>query len=76
MDSQYSLIRNDDHAYALRLITHAIELCSDPVSTSQLEEGSDATASYPGAYGYCYQTLKQLKEQLQFIQSYDPKVPF
>ena len=61
------------------MLVRAINLCSNPLPLSELDDNADSTASYAGAYGYSYQTLKSIKEYIDNAKPYDPSlasVPF
>ena len=46
------------------MLVRAINLCGSPLPLSELDDNADATASYAGAYGYSYQTLKCIKDHI------------
>jgi hypothetical protein len=79
MDQTYCLISSWDLERIDEMVVRAINLCANPVSLSELDEEHDATASYAGAYGYSYQTLKSIKDHIDTARPYDPSlsdVPF
>ena len=55
-------------------ITRTLNLCSSPKSLTECTPDDDATASYAGAFGYSYQTLKMIKTQLDAARLVDPSV--
>ena len=62
------------HDQMLEMMERTIRLCANPVSNESLIDGveHDATASYPGAYGYSYQCVKCLKDILECGQLIEP----
>jgi hypothetical protein len=74
MKQDYCLIRSKDLQYIDEILVRTINLCASPFSITQLDEDADATASYPGAYGYSYQALKMIKDYLDQAQPYDPSL--
>ena len=74
MKQDYCLIRSKDLQYIDEILVRTINLCASPVSITQLDEDADATASYPGAYGYSYMALKVIKDYLDQAQPYDPSL--
>jgi hypothetical protein len=74
MEQSYCLIRSKDLQYVDEILVRTLNLCANPVSSSLLDEDADATASYPGAYGYSYMALKMIKGYLDMAQTYDPSL--
>jgi hypothetical protein len=74
MNQSYCLISSYDLEQIDRMLVRAINLCANPVSISQLDENSDSTASYAGAYGYSYQTLKSIKDHIDTARPFDPSL--
>ncbi len=74
MEQSYCLIRSKDLQYVDEILVRTLNLCANPVSSSLLDEDADATASYPGAYGYSYMALKMIKDYLDMAQPYDPSL--
>ena len=58
------------------MLVRAINLCGSPLPLSELDDNADATASYAGAYGYSYQTLKCIKDHIDAAKPFDPSVPW
>ena len=76
MDQSYCLISSWDLERIDEMLVRAINLCGSPLSLSELDDNADATASYAGAYGYSYQTLKSIKEHIDSAKPFDPSVPW
>jgi hypothetical protein len=74
MEQSYCLISSYDLEQIDKMIVRAINLCANPLPYSQVDEHSDSTASYPGAYGYTYQTLKSVKEHIDTARPFDPSL--
>ena len=72
----YCLISSWDLERIDEMLVRAINLCGSPRSLSELDDDADATASYAGAYGYSYQTLKSIKEHIDEARPFDPSVPW
>ena len=76
MEQRYCVINAQDLERIDQMLVQAINLCANPLPFSQLTEEDDATASYPGAYGYSYQTLKSIKEHIDTARAFDPSLPW
>ena len=76
MEQRYCVISAFDLERIDEMLVRAINLCGSPRSLSELDENADATASYSGAYGYSYQTLKSVKEHIDTAQPFDPSLPW
>ena len=76
MQQNYCVISAHDLERIDQMIVHAINLCANPLPFSQTNELDDATASYAGAYGYTYQTLKSVKEHIDTARPFDPSLPW
>jgi len=74
MNQTYAIIPTFEMDQINEMLDRALVLCSNPTSLSLLDEQADATASYAGAYGYSYQTLKAVKEYLQVARPHDPSL--
>ena len=74
MEQSYCLISSYDLEQIDKMVVRALNLCANPVSMSQLDENSEVTASYAGACGYSYQTLKSVKEHIDTARPYDPSL--
>ena len=72
----YCLISSWDLEQIDKMIVRAINLCGSPRSFSECSPEDDATASYAGAYGYSYQTLKSIKDHIDTAKPYDPSLPW
>jgi len=58
------------------MLVRAINLCGSPRPLSELSDEDAATSSYAGAYGYSYQTLKAIKDYVDFARPFDPSIPW
>ncbi len=76
MNQRYCVINAYDLERIDQMLVRAINLCANPVSMSELDEDADCTASYPGAFGYSYQTLKSIKEHIDTARPFDPSLPW
>ena len=76
MNQRYCVINAFDLERIDEMLVRAINLCANPVSMSELDVHSDATASYAGAYGYSYQTLKSIKDHIDTAKPFDPSLPW
>ena len=76
MQQSYCIINAHDLKMIDEMLVRAINLCGSPRPYSETTEGDDATASYAGAYGYSYQTLKSVKEHIDSARPFDPSVPW
>ena len=76
MQQSYCVINAHDLKMIDEMLVRAINLCGSPRPYSETTEGDDATASYAGAYGYSYQTLKSVKEHIDSARPFDPSVPW
>ena len=76
MNQSYCVINAHDLEMIDEMLVRAINLCGSPRPYSETNEDDDATASYAGAYGYSYQTLKSIKEHIDTAQAFDPSVPW
>ena len=76
MQQSYCVIPSYDLERIDEMLVRAINLCANPVPLSELDENADATASYSGAYGYSYQTLKSIKEHIDSAKPFDPSLPW
>ena len=76
MQQSYCVISSFDLERIDEMLVRAINLCANPVSMSELDENADATASYPGAYGYSYMTLKSVKDHIDMARPFDPSLPW
>jgi hypothetical protein len=75
MNQSYCIINANDLEAIDSMLVRAINLCSNPLPFSQTTEEDDATASYAGAYGYSYSTLKSIKELIDMARPFDPTLP-
>ena len=76
MEQSYCLISSFDLERIDEMLVRAINICSSPRAFSEISPEDDATASYAGAYGYSYQTLKSIKEHIDTAQPFDPSLPW
>ena len=79
MQQSYCLISSFDLERIDEMLVRAINLCGSPRPFSECSPEDDCTASYAGAYGYSYSTLKSIKEHIDTARPYDPSlsdVPF
>ena len=76
MQQSYCIINAHDLEMIDEMLVRAINLCGSPRPFSETTEGDDATASYAGAYGYSYQTLKSVKDHIDTARAFDPSVPW
>ena len=72
----YCLISAFDLERIDEMLVRAINICGSPRPYSETSEEDDATASYAGAYGYSYQTLKSIKEYIDGARPFDPSLPW
>ena len=64
MEQSYCLISSFDLERIDEMLVRAINICGSPRPFSECSPEDDATASFAGAYGYSYQTLKSIKEHI------------
>ena len=79
MKQSYCLISSWDLERIDEMLVRAINVCANPRPFSQCSPEDECTASYSGAYGYSYSTLKSIKEHIDTARPYDPSlsdVPF
>jgi hypothetical protein len=76
MNQDYCLISSYDLERIDEMLVRAINICGSPRPFSETSEEDDATASYAGAYGYSYQTLKSIKEHIDSARPFDPSLPW
>jgi len=76
MEQSYCLISSFDLERIDEMLVRAINICGSPRSLSELDNNADATASYAGAYGYSYQTLKSIKDHIDMARPFDPSLPW
>ena len=76
MHQSYCVISSFDLERIDEMVVRAINLCGNPSPLSELSENHDATASYAGAYGYSYQTLKCIKDHIDTAKPFDPSLPW
>ena len=71
----YCLISSWDLERIDEMLIRALNVCGSPRSFTECTPEDDCTASYAGAYGYTYQTLKSIKEHIDTAQPFDPSLP-
>jgi hypothetical protein len=76
MQQSYCVISSFDLERIDEMLVRAINICGSPHSLSELDDNADATASYAGAYGYSYATLKSVKEHIDTARPFDPGLPW
>ncbi len=76
MEQSYCLISSFDLERIDEMLVRAINICGSPRPFSETTEEDDCTASYAGAYGYSYQTLKSIKEHIDMARPFDPSLPW
>ncbi len=76
MEQSYCLISSFDLERIDEMLVRAINICGSPRPFSETTEEDDCTASYAGAYGYSYQTLKSIKEHIDTARPFDPSLPW
>ena len=74
MEQSYCVISAFDLERIDEMLVRAINICGSPRSLSELDDNADATASYAGAYGYSYQTLKSIKDHIDTARPFDPSI--
>ena len=74
MQQSYCVISSFDLERIDEMLVRAINLCGNPSPLSELDDNADATASYAGAYGYSYQTLKSIKDHIDTARPFDPSI--
>jgi hypothetical protein len=74
MEQSYCLISSFNLERIDEMLVRAINICGSPRPFSETTEEDDCTASYAGAYGYSYQTLKSIKEYIDTARPYDPSI--
>jgi hypothetical protein len=74
LEQSYCVISAFDLERIDEMLIRAINLCGSPRSLSELDLNADATASYAGAYGYSYQTLKSIKDHIDTARPFDPSL--
>jgi len=74
LEQTYCVISAFDLERIDEMLVRAINLCGSPRSLSELDDNADATASYAGAYGYSYQTLKSIKDHIDTARPFDPSL--
>ena len=72
----YCLISSWDLERIDEMRVRALNVCGSPRSFSECTPEDDCTASYAGAYGYTYQTLKGIKEHIDTAKPFDPSLPW
>lgn len=76
MEQQYCVISAYDLERIDEMLVRAINICGSPRPFDQTTEEDDFTASYAGAYGYSYSTLKSIKEHIDTARPFDPSLPW
>ena len=76
MEQSYCIINAQDLERIDQMLVRAINLCANPRPFSQTTEEDDCTASYAGAYGYSYVTLKSIKDYIDTARPFDPSLPW
>ena len=76
MNQRYCVINAHDLEMIDEMLVRAINICGSPRPFSECKDGDDSTASYAGAYGYSYQTLKSIKEHIDSARPFDPSLPW
>ena len=76
MKQEYCLISSFDLERIDEMLVRAINICGSPRPFTETTEDDDCTASYAGAYGYSYQTLKSIKEHIDTARPFDPSLPW
>ena len=76
LEQRYCLINAFDLERIDEMLVRAINICGSPRPFEQTTDEDDCTASYAGAYGYSYQTLKSIKEHIDMARPFDPSVPW
>ena len=71
----YCLISSWDLEQIDKMLVRALNVCSSPRSFSECSPEDEPTASYAGAYGYSYQTLKSIKDHIDTAEPFDPSLP-
>ena len=74
LEQSYCVISAFDLERIDEMLVRAINICGSPRSLSELDDNADATASYAGAYGYSYQTLKSIKDHIDTARPFDPSI--
>ena len=74
MEQSYCLISSFDLERIDEMLVRAINICGTPRPFSEVTPEDDCTASYAGAYGYSYQTLKSIKEHIDTARPFDPSL--
>ena len=76
MEQSYCVISSFDLERIDEMLVRAINICGSPRPFSECLPEDDATASFAGAYGYSYQTLKSIKEHIDMAKPFDPSLPW
>ena len=76
MEQSYCIINAHDLEMIDEMLVRAINICGSPRPYSETTEEDDSTASYAGAYGYSYQTLKSIKDYIDGARPFDPSLPW
>ncbi len=74
MQQSYCVINAHDLEMIDEMLVRAINICGSPRPLSECNEEDDSTASYAGAYGYSYQTLKSIKDYIDTARPFDPSI--